>query len=299
MASRAKFRVGFHNGAFHSAYFSFEKVVSWAREHGVKNIECGMIDGVTWNHGLGYFPHVASWEDPLTIRALLDEQGVFLSQIDAAFPISGKTGPTVGVPYILNTIRWAAQEGCPMVDTTDGLHKPEGLSDREAMESMRRSYGTIMEWAERYNIIINIETHGYFTGNPDYLEEMLDFADSSLLRLNYDFGNVFISGQDPVAFMQRFIHRISHLHIKDVARQLSQSSRGKQFGIGMSHCAVGEGVNAENIKTCFALLRDIEFRGHVSIECDAGGGPVMERSVAWVRETLDELKIAHDLGDAV
>lgn len=295
MNDQAFFKVGYHNGAFHSAYYSFDKTLSWAEEHGIHNIECGMVDGVTWNHGLGYFPHVASWEDPLEVKEKIARFNVSLSQIDAAFPISGIEGPSIAVPYIQKTIRWAAQVGCPMVDTTDGLYRPEGLTDREAMDTMRKSYTYILEWAERYGVIVNIETHGYFTGNPDFLEEMLNFSDSPLLRLNYDFGNVFIAGQDPVAFMKRFIDKISHIHIKDVAPELSESSRGKQFGIGMSHCAVGDGVNKDNIRTCFEFLRDNSFRGNVSIECDAAGGPVMERSIAWVRETLNELGISHDI----
>lgn len=295
MKNQANFKVGYHNGAFHSAYFSFDKTLIWAKEHGIHNIECGMVDGVTWNHGLGYFPHVASWEDPLAVKDKLAEHDVLLSQIDAAFPISGLEGPSIAVPYIQKTIRWAAQVGCPMVDTTDGLFRPEGLTDREAMDMMRRSYTQVLDWAERCGIVINIETHGYFTGNPEYLEEMLSFSDSPLLRLNYDFGNVFIAGQDPVEFMKLFIDKISHLHIKDVAPELSESSRGKQFGIGMSHCAVGEGVNRDNIRTCFELLRDHGFRGNVSIECDAAGGPVMERSIRWVYNTLNALGIEHDI----
>ena len=48
-------KIGFHTDAFNSAYFSFEKCLQWAsRTNGVHYIECGLIDGVSWIHGLGY-----------------------------------------------------------------------------------------------------------------------------------------------------------------------------------------------------------------------------------------------------
>jgi hypothetical protein len=38
---------------FASAYFSFEKCLQWAEKNDVHRIECGLIDGVSWIHGLG------------------------------------------------------------------------------------------------------------------------------------------------------------------------------------------------------------------------------------------------------
>ena len=55
------------------------------------------------------------------------------------------------------------------MDTTDGMHQPVGLTDEEAMEMMKRSYGQIVEVAEAHQIIINIEPHGYFTTKPDMM----------------------------------------------------------------------------------------------------------------------------------
>ncbi len=286
--------VGFHTGGFNSAYYSFQKAVEWARDRGVKGIECGFVDGVAWNHGLGYFPHIASWEDPRGVREMLDTCGVRLSQLDAAFPMSRPEGPSVAVPYVIAAIRWSALAGCPMVDTTDGLEKPEGYSEEAVLAAMREGYARIMETAERYGITVTIETHGFFTGRPEYMERMLDFVDSPLLRMTFDTGNVFIAGQDPAAFLRRFVERVVHVHVKDVAPALSQSSRGKQSGIGMSHSAIGEGENAENIIECLKVLMESKFSGAVSVECDAAGGPVMEQSLSWFGETADSLGYEHD-----
>lgn len=62
----------------------------------------------------------------------------------------------------------------------------------------------------------------------------------------------------------------------------------------MSHCALGEGVNAHNIRQCLTLLRDTGYAGVLSIECEGQGGSMIEQSLAWLRRTLDELKIPHE-----
>jgi inosose dehydratase len=284
-------RIGFHTDAFNSSYWSFDACLGWARDHGVPHIECGLIDGVSWIHGLGYQPHVALYEDPVLLRRRMDEHGVSFSQVDAAYPLSGPDGPLRGVPYVMRSIAWAAQTGCDHVDTTDGLKKPEGIDEAESMELMRRSYRQILEVAEAHGVIVNVEPHGHFTTNPDRMEEMLAFSDSPLLRMNFDTGNTFIAGNEPQEFLARFIDRVSHVHVKDVSESLARAVRGGETGIAVSQCALGEGVNADNIRACLAMLRDHGYDGVLSIECEGQGGPMIERSLEWLRATLSELEI--------
>ncbi|MCK5862480.1 MAG: sugar phosphate isomerase/epimerase [Candidatus Hydrogenedentes bacterium] len=284
-------KIGFHTDAFNSAYWNFEKTLEWAQANDVHYIECGLIDGVSWIHGLGYQPHVALYEDPLLLRRKMAEYGVQFSQVDAAFPLSGADGPSRGLPYVLKSIPWAKHAGCDCIATTDGLHKPEGFTDEEAMAQMKRLYTEIVKVSEAYEITTNIEVHGYFTTNPDRLAEMLDFCDSPFFGLNLDTGNSFIAGQEPVAFCERFKDRIKHVHIKDVSESLAAAVRGGQAGIAVSHCAIGEGVNASNIRQCLEILRDNGFEGTLSMECEGLGGPLIEKSLAWMRDTLSELGI--------
>lgn len=284
-------KIGFHTDAFNSAYWSFEKCLEWAKRQSIRYIECGLIDGVSWIHGLGYQPHVALYEDPVLLRRKMDRYGVQFSQVDAAYPLSGEDGPLRGVPYVMKSIAWAAQVGCPCVDTTDGLHAPEDLADKEAMRLMKRSYEQILRVAEAHKVIVNIEPHGYFTTHPDRMEEMQAFSQSAYLRMNMDTGNTFIAGQDPVAFLKRFLTRISHVHVKDVSESLARAVRGGQTGIAVSHCSLGSGVNAANIRQCLTILREAGYDGVLSIECEGQAGPMIEQSLAWLRQTLSELSI--------
>ena len=291
IAKERAMKIGFHTDAFNSAYFSFEKCLAWAQKNKVRWIECGLIDGVSWIHGLGYQPHVALYEDPALLAKKMAGYGVRFSQVDAAFPLSGQEGPVRGVAYVQKAIAWAKLIGCPCVDTTDGLHAPEGLADPAAMDLMKFCYGEIIRVAEAHQVTVNVEPHGYFTTKPDRMAQMLAFADSPQLGMNMDTGNTFIAGQDPVAFLKRFIDRVKHVHIKDVSESLAAAVRGKDTGIAVSHCALGDGVNADNIRGCLEVLRDHGYGGVLSMECEGQGGPMIEKSLAWMRKTLADLKI--------
>lgn len=282
-------QLGFHTDAFNGAYWSFEQCLGWAQKQGLRFIECGVIDGVSWIHGLGYQPHIALWEDPIELRRKLDAHGLELSQLDAAFPLSRPEGATLGVEYILHSIRWAKLAGCVSIDTTDDRFEPKEMSIPEAMAQMKRIYRQLARVAESYDIVINIEPHGYFTTRPEFMAELLGCCESPNLRMNMDTGNTFIAGQDPVSFLEQFIDRVSHVHIKDVSPSLAAASRGELTGIAVSHCAIGEGVNAGNIRTCLGMLKKAGYGGVLSLECDGDGGPLIEKSLAWVRKTVEEL----------
>jgi inosose dehydratase len=281
--------LGFHTDAFTASFWSFEQCLAWAQANDLHWIECGVIDGVSWDHGLGYHPHVALWQDPVLLRNRMERYGVAFSQLDAAFPLSTPEGATIGLEYVLHTIPWAKLAGCPRIDTTDDSHRPEGMTDREAMEQMRRIYTRIMRVADAYKITVNIEPHGYYTTKPDFLEEMLAFVDSPYLCLNLDIGNIFIANQDPVEFVERFHRKISQVHVKDVSESLAATSRGALTGIGVSHCAIGDGINAANVRRCVELLAGHGYNGVLIVECEAQGG-MIENSVAWMRKLIAEIE---------
>jgi sugar phosphate isomerase/epimerase len=283
--------IGYHTDAFNTSNWNFEKCLDWARRHDLRFIECAAIDGVYMLHSLGYWPHVALYEDPVLLRKKMDEYGVQLSEIDAAFPLSIPQGLTLGVEYVLHTIRWAKMAGCPRIDTTDDKEKPAGLTDREILAHLKQVYGLILPVAEAHGIVINVEPHGYCTTRPDFMAEILNLYDSPCFGMNMDTGNTFIAGRDPVAWVEQFIWKINHIHIKDVSPELAAAMKGELTGIALSSAAIGDGVNADNIRKCIQILVKSDFQGVMSLECDAQGGPLLERSLAWTRQVLDETAI--------
>ena len=278
--------IGFHTDAFNSAHWDFAQCLAWAGAQGVPFIECGVMDGVSWAHGLGYYPHAALWQDPLALRREMERVGVRLSQVDAAFPLTGPEGPTLGVQYVLRSIRWAHLAGGPCVDTTDDRRRPDGMSDEEALRLVRWCYAQIVPVAARYGVVVNVEPHGYLTTRPVCLDVILEGFDPRWLRVNMDTGNTLVAGQDPATFLQRFADRIGHVHVKDVALAEAGGRRPGRTGIAISHCAVGEGVAVPEIRRCLRLLRQHGYEGVCSVECEGDGGPTVERSLRWLHAEM-------------
>ena len=169
-------------------------------------IECGLIDGVSWIHGLGYQPHVALYEDPVLLRRKMDTLRRAVLAGGRGVSALGQGRPAARRALRDEVDRLGAPRSAARAWTRPtACTRPQGLTDDEAMDLMKRSYEQIIEVAEAHQIIVNIEPHGYFTTKPDMMAEMLAFCDSPYLRMNMDTGNTFIAGQDPVAFLKRFL----------------------------------------------------------------------------------------------
>ena len=136
-------------------------------------------------------------------------------------------------------------------------------------------------------MIINVEPHGPYTTDVEFMRRLFETFDSEFLRLNMDTGNTFIAGLDPVQYMRDLLPYLSHMHIKDVSESLAAALRGEDTGIACSEVPIGGGVNAENIKNCIALLQETGWSGAVSIECN-GADENIRDSVEFLRSLLAE-----------
>jgi sugar phosphate isomerase/epimerase len=278
-------KLGMHVDNWRHLDATYEVPCEFASQNGMEYVEFGSVNGDYFVHALGYNPHIALHTDPLRLKKYLDSLNLKVSQIDAAYPMSGPDGQFRGIPYTIEAIKFARAVGAPCVDTTDGATKPAGYSDDEVMVLMKQYYRVVLEWAESHEIVINIEPHGPYTNNPDMMEELFAAFDSPWLGMNFDTGNTFIAGNDPVKFMRRFRHKLRHCHVKDVSEELAKAVRGEETGISTSVVAIGEGVNAENISGCIEILKEIDYDGVISIECEAAPGKV-EQSLEWLRQQI-------------
>jgi sugar phosphate isomerase/epimerase len=277
--------LGMHTDNWRTLSGNFQTAVDCALRHGLKFIEFGLISGQYFVQGLGYDPAISLQSNPRALRKQLDSRGLAVSQIDAAFPMMGPEGSTFGVPYVQQAIRFAAEIGCPYVDTTDGAALTAGYTEDEVFRITCENYRQCLAWARDYKVGVNIETHGPYTTNPEFLEKLFRTLDSPYLGFNFDTGNTFISGRDPLAFLRQFRDVVTHCHVKDVSPVLASSARGQDTGIATSEVPLGGGVNADNIRQCVAFLRETQWSGVLSIEC-RGTEPNIQASVRFMRELL-------------
>jgi len=278
--------LGMHTDNWRELSGNLRTAVESAVKHELPYIEFGTIHGQYFVNGLGYEPSISLQSNPRALKRYLDEKGVRVSQMDAAFPLMGPEGSTFGVQYIQQAIRFASEIGCTQIDTTDGAEKIAGYSDDEVFRITCENYKQCLTWARDYDIVLNIETHGPYTNNGDFLEKLLTHFDSPHLGMNFDTGNSFIAGNDPLEYLQRFRPYVNHVHVKDVSSELASAVLGDETGIACSQVPIGGGVNAENIRQCVEYLRETNFNGVLSIEC-YGTEENITSSVNYVRGLLN------------
>jgi sugar phosphate isomerase/epimerase len=259
--------LGLHTDNWRPLSRSFEFAIDQITASGLKHVEFAAIHGQNFIQALGYDPGVSLQSNPRALRRLLETKGLEVSQIDGAYPMMGPNGSTYGVQYVQQAIRFAAELGCPMVDTVDGAFETPGMTVDEVFRVTCDNYRQCLSWAKDYGVVINVEPHGPYTNNLDFMKRLFEYFNSPWLRLNFDTGNTFIAGHDPLEYVTALRPYLSHCHIKDVSADLAAAARGEETGIGSSIVPVGGGVNADNIRKCMDYLKATSWEGVVSIEC--------------------------------
>jgi len=256
---------------------SFEWGVAKAAELGYEYVEPMVHLGRELLSEAGYFHSVSMLDDPLRIKRACAKAGVKLSGLSAHTPI---IKPEIGVEYLKQAIRFAAECGAPVVNTDEGPKQPWTT---EAEDHMLMRY-TLMEAAkvaEPRGVLIGLEPHQQYSKHPDGLDRIYRLAKSPAIGINFDTGNSYLCGHDPYKWLAHVVGRLVHLHAKDIAVEQSNAERGKVTGTPVG-CACGDGVIdwARVIKICRKAKRHIVF----SVEC----GTVAQagRSIAHLRSLL-------------
>lgn len=258
--------------------YCFEQI----KKQNVDYCELEAVNGSEFFTGLGFAPFIELNSDPLELKKKLDKYGLKASQLDVSFPINRWEC----IDFIQRGILYCSHAGIPCVDTTDGKYKLEGVPDKEQMDVIKYHLRQCLPYAENHKVILNVEPHGPFTTKPELLLDIVEHFESEYVQINFDTGNTFISGQDPVEFLKAVRKYVTHVHVKDVSKELAEAARGKSTGISASVVYIGEGVNAPNIAGCIQYLVETNWDGVFSIESD--GEENVVKSVAWLRQQIAE-----------
>ena len=277
--------LGVHADNWRCLSGSFKTACEATVKYGIKHTEFAVIHGQNFLQAMGYDPAISLQSNPRALRRYIEKMGLQVSQIDGSYPMMGPDGSAFGVQYVQQSIRYAAELGCPMVDTVDGAFEIEGFSKEEVFRITCDNYRQVLPWAEDYDVIINVEPHGPYTTDGEFMERLFSYFESEHLRFNMDTGNTFIAGLEPLEYLKRFRKYLTHAHIKDVSAGLAAAARGQETGIAVSEVPIGGGVNGENIKKCIDFLKQTDFDGVLSIEC-FGSDENICKSVDFLRQLI-------------
>ena len=239
---------------------NFEWGVAKAAELGYEYVEPMVHWGRELLSEAGYFHSVSMLDDPYRVKRACEKAGVKLSGLSAHTPLCK---PEISTEYLKQAIRFAAECGAPVVNTDEGP-KPTWTTIEEDHVLMRYVLREAARMAEARGILIGLEPHQQYSKTPEGLDRIYHLVDSPAIGINFDTGNSYLAGQEPIAWLKRVAGRLVHLHAKDISVQQSESERGKVTGTPVG-CACGDGVIdwAQVIEICRKVPRDIVF----SVEC--------------------------------
>jgi sugar phosphate isomerase/epimerase len=172
--------------------------------------------------------------------------------------------PQVGAPYLMKAIDLACELNCPTVMSDEGPLPAEWMPLERGFEILCISLEALIRYAEPKGIRVAVELHNALTTRPEYLMRLLARFSPGDLGINFDTGNFFLAGNDPVEALKPIAHRVIHVHAKEIPASLLPE-RGRITGTRVG-VAVGDGVI--DFAGILAVLAEAGFDGTLSVECD-------------------------------
>ena len=256
---------------------NFEWGVERAAQLGYEYVEPMVHWGRELLSEAGYFHSVSMLDDPYRVKRACEKAGIKLSGFSAHCPI---IKPEIGVEYLKQAARFAAECGAPVINTDEGP-KPKHTSEEEDYVLMKYTLSEAAAVAEPRGIKIGIEPHQQYSKLPAGLDRISRLVKSPAIGINFDTGNSYLAGQDPYKWLESIIDRVVHIHAKDISIQQSDAERGKVTGTPVG-CACGDGVI--DWKRVIAICRKCPRDLVLSVEC--GTIPQAEKSVKHLKSLL-------------
>jgi len=214
-------------------------------------------------------------DDPYRIKRACEKAGIKLSGLSAHTPLCK---PEIGTEYLKQAIRFAAECGAPVVNTDEGP-KQAWTTEDEDFTLIRYTLKEASLVAESRDILIGIEPHQQYSKLPEGLDKIQRLVRSKAIGVNFDTGNSYLAGEDPIKWLRHVRTRLVHLHAKDISVQQSDAERGKVTGTPVG-CACGDGVVdwKKVVEVCKSAPRNIVM----SVEC--GTIEQAERSIKHLKQ---------------
>ena len=115
---------------------------------------------------------------------------------------------------------------------------------------------------EKYNIRTDIHPHvGSLIENPRQIDLLMELTDPKYFNLAPDTAQVWMGGGDPVAFFEKYKHRIIYMHYKDI-RAYHRGLTGYMDNV----IELGRGVI--DFPALHRILKGISYKGWITIDLD-------------------------------
>lgn len=252
----------------------WENVLKENAEAGYSGIELGPV---------GYMP-----EEPSVLAEALDRYGQTLigGVVFRAFHDPNQWDSVLdGTVRTAKALKAHGAEHLVLIDSIAEQRAPTAGRPDEAVQLDAADWAAYVDrfrtvakiGAEEYGLTVGLHAHaaGFMDFEPE-LERMLGEIDESILKICFDTGHHSYAGFDPVAFMRRYMDRISYMHFKDIDPKVKADVVANRTDF-YEACAQGIFCTLGNGDVDFPavrqLLLDAGFDGWCTVEqdCDPAG----------------------------
>ena len=146
---------------------------------------------------------------------------------------------------------------------TFGPPRPD-VEDEKAAVANTAKIANEIGWIslEKYNIRTDIHPHvGSLIENPRQIDLLMELTDPKYFNLAPDTAQVWMGGGDPVAFFEKYKHRIIYMHYKDI-RAYHRGLPGYMDNV----IELGRGVI--DFPALHRILKGISYKGWITIDLD-------------------------------
>ena len=125
---------------------------------------------------------------------------------------------------------------------------------------------------EEYGIALTFHHHmGTVVQSLEEVDRMMENADPEYVSLLFDTGNFTYCGEDPLEVVKKYVHRIKHVHLKDirpeVVEQVKKENMSFLAGVRAGAFTI-PGDGCINYDPIFKVLEDAGYEGYMVVEAE-------------------------------
>ncbi|PWJ58343.1 inosose dehydratase [Dyadobacter jejuensis] len=104
-------------------------------------------------------------------------------------------------------------------------------------------------------------------------DRLLEETDPELVFLNYDCGHFYFAGEDPVAALQKYIHRTAHIHLKDIRQGVLNKVHQERWSFLKAvkngvFTVPGDPDGCIDFEGIFTIIRNSNYSGWIVLEAE-------------------------------
>ncbi len=173
--------------------------------------------------------------------------------------------------------------GAKVIVVSEQGHSVQGQIDQPVFDT--KPYFTDEEWkkladgldrlgklaGEKEMKVVYHHHMGTGVQTAEEIDKLMDMTDENLVFLLYDSGHLYLSGEDPVAILNRYLPRIKHVHLKDVRDDIAAKVKREKLsflnGVRQGVFTV-PGDGSIDFTKIFEILANSDYTGWLLVEAE-------------------------------